>query len=257
MKKVLFSVATIFATNFTFGQITLEHSFNISENITAYSKDETVYVSFVRNDNKFKIYNSDYSLRKIVNISMPANYDSIWIGDVNGYHISKYIFNTDDKFEFLVTISSSVNGNRDKLLLINEDGILIKDFNPNSQTVGYRGYSEIFHDVSTNKNKFLVNNLGTDDQFDLYSLPTTDLGSKEINKKNLLSAFPIPTSKILNVVNPQNGANKIEVFDTSGKLIINKGFGNSESKISIDVENLPKGVYIYRVGDLSAKFLKN
>lgn len=262
MKKFLLSVATIFATNFAFGQITLEHSFDATEIFTAYSKDETMYVSFIETGNKLKIYNADYSLRKEITIPMPSNYNSIWANGEGEYSVSKHVFNTDDKYEFLVTISYTDTNNKYyyKLLLINEDGQLIKDFHPNAGTVNYRGHSQIFHDITNNKNKFIVNNSiveNFNDQFDVYSLPTSELTNKEIKASNKLSAFPIPTNKTLNVVNPKNGANKIEVFDTSGKLVINKSFGVSENKISIDVENLPKGVYIYKVGDLSAKFMKN
>lgn len=78
----------------------------------------------------------------------------------------------------------------------------------------------------------------------------------EYNEKNVLSAFPIPASKTLTIVNPRNGANKIEVFDTIGKLVLNKTFTNSEDKISLNIENLPRGTYIYRVGEHSSKFIK-
>ncbi|GEM_PF-1154406 len=75
--------------------------------------------------------------------------------------------------------------------------------------------------------------------------------------KQKIKAFPIPTNKTLNIINPQNGANKIEIYDMSGKLILNKIFNSSDNKISIDVENIPKGNYIYKIGDLSSKFIKN
>lgn len=262
MKKFLFSVATIFAANFAFGQITLEHSFDATEIVTAYSKDETIYVSFVETGNILKIYNADYSLRKTITIPMPANYNRIWANGEGEYSVSKHLFNTDDKYEFLVTISYTDANNKYyyKLLLINEDGQLIKDFHPNAGTVNYRGYSQIFHDITNNKNKFVVNNSIVEtysDQFDVYSLPTSELTTKEIKVLNKLSAFPIPTNKILNVINPENGTNKIEIFDTSGKLVRIKNFANSENKISVDVENLPKGIYIYKIGNLSSKFIKN
>jgi len=258
MKKLLLSLA-IAVVSFSFGQITLEHSFSKDEYITTYSKDETIFVSFIRFDNKLQIYNSDYSLRKTVNITLPANYNQIWVGDVNSYHISKHIFNTDDKYEFLVTLSSQTDGYYDKLILINEDGQLIKDFNPNSQTLGYRGYSEIFHDVDSNKNKIVIDNMMIDgsEQFDVYSLPTSELTTKEIESKKRLSAFPIPTNKTLNIFNPGNGTNKVEVYDVSGKNVISKSFNINDSRITIDVENLPKGTYVYKIGNVSSKFIKN
>ncbi|WP_250252699.1 T9SS type A sorting domain-containing protein [Chryseobacterium sp. Marseille-Q3244] len=64
-----------------------------------------------------------------------------------------------------------------------------------------------------------------------YALPTSVLAAKEIQAGSKLSALPVPTNKILNVMNP-------------GKLVTNKSFSASEGKISVDVENLPKGVYV-------------
>ncbi|AZB09579.1 T9SS C-terminal target domain-containing protein [Chryseobacterium sp. G0162] len=90
-----------------------------------------------------------------------------------------------------------------------------------------------------------------------YALPTSVLAAKEIQAGSKLSAFPVPTNKILNVMNPGNGANKIEIFDVTGKLVTNKSFSASEGKISVAVENLPKGVYVYKIGNLSSKFTKN
>lgn len=261
MKKTLLSIAII-AANFVFGQINLEHSFATNENVTAYSKDETIYVSFVETDNKLNIYNADYSLRKSVNIPMPANYNHIYANAEGDFSVSKHLFNTDDKYEFLVTISYTDVNNKYfyKLLLINEDGQLLKDFHPNAGTINYRGYSQIFHDVSNNKNKFIVNNVNLanfQDQIDVYSLPTSQLTTKEIQAQNKLSAFPVPANKILNIINPENGSNRIEIFDTSGKLVLNRTFGTLENRISMDVENLPKGIYIFKIGNLSSKFIKN
>ncbi len=261
MKKLFFSVAII-ATNVTFGQITLEHSFDPTELVTAYSKDETIYVSFLESDNKLKIYNADYSLRKTVNIPMPANYNHIWANGEGEYAVSKHIFNNDDKYEFLVTASYTDSNNKYyyKLLLINEDGQLIKDFHPNAGVINYRGYSQIFHDITNNKNKFIVNNsiVGNyQDQLDVYSLPSTELSTKEIQSQGKLYAFPIPTNKTLNIVNPNNGTNTIEVFDYSGKLIINKSFSKTDNHISINVEQLPKGNYVCKIGNQSVKFIKN
>lgn len=140
-------------------------------------------------------------------------------------------------------------------MIFNEDGNIIKDFNGNYQ---YELVT-IYHDNTQNKNKL---KMGRNDDtgkitFDIYSLPTTELTSKEIKEKNKLSGFPIPTNKTLNIINPKNGMNNIEIFDTSGKLVFNKNFGNFESKISVDVESLPKGIYVYKIGNLSSRFIKN
>ena len=260
MKKILFSAA-ILATNFVFGQITLEHTFTTNEDLFAFAKGNEMFYIGETIDNKLKIYNSTFNLIKIVNVPLPTNFQlSFWYdSEEESYTVSKHIFNTDDLLEFLV-VAGYYNGTSEqrKLLLINENGILIKDFHPNSN---YGEEFEVFHDSVSNTNKIIVQsweNGNYQSAFSqVYSLPTSALTLKEIQPKGKLSAFPIPTNKMLNVINPENGANKIEIFDTSGKLVVNKIFANTENKISIDVENLPKGNYIYKIGDLSSKFIKN
>ncbi len=262
MKKLFFS-AILLATNFAFGQITLEHSFPDTETVYAYTKgNEMFYVSETQ-DNKLKIYNADYSLRKTVNVPIPSGYILSFTAysdyDGNPFAISKHIFNTDDKYEFMVEIYNSEN-NWSKLLLIDEDGTLIKDFHPNQETKKYGERYNVYNDSSANINKLIVynwiNNNYTN-QADVYSLPTSELTSKEIQSHGKLSAFPVPTDKIINITNPDNGANVVEIYDASGKLVINKGFLKNETRISVNVENLPKGVYTYKIGNQTAKFIKN
>ncbi|UQB67352.1 T9SS type A sorting domain-containing protein [Epilithonimonas zeae] len=266
MKKLLFSVAIV-AANFAFGQITLEHSFPAGNVRTYSNENEMFYVAYASNENTLSIYNSDYSLRKLVNIPLPSNYGEVWIGgnffEGSYYSISKHIFNLDDKYEFMLSTYYFDNANQKaykKLLLINEDGQLLKDFTPNAGTVNFNDNYFVFHDSTTNKNKLQVENYINEPygyQFDIYSLPTSELTTKEINSLTKLSAFPIPTNKTLNIINPQNGANKVEVYDVSGKTVVSKSFNINENRISINVENLPKGTYVYKIGNVSSKFIKN
>jgi len=263
MKKLLLSAALI-VVNFAFGQITLDHDFTNEYAFTYVTDTQTFYISRTP-DNKIKIYNSDFSLYKTVNVPMPTNYDRLlfW-GDTSSLVASRNVFNTDSKFEFLVGIYSTVTNAGIKLILINEDGTLIKDFHPNTSVSVYAEEFEIYHDSVQNLNKLIVhsqnpmaNGNSLDSQTQIYSLPTSTLTSKEIQNNTKLSAFPIPTNKILNITNPGNGANKVQIYDATGKLVVDKSFFASDNKISIDVESLPKGVYIYKIGNLSSKFTKN
>ncbi|OJV47910.1 MAG: hypothetical protein BGO40_06995 [Chryseobacterium sp. 39-10] len=254
MKKFLFSVATIFAANFSFGQIELEHSFELDQAVLNYSDSQDLkYVSL--KESQITIYNSDYSIYKTFNIQIPTGYNRIYLSSYDDFpfNVSKYVFNNDNKLEFFLFLDGDYPTK--KVMIFNEDGNIIKDFNGNYQ---YELVT-VYHDNIQNKNKL---KMGRNDDagkitFDIYNLPTTELSSKEIQRKNKLSAFPIPTNKILNIINPENGTNKIEIFDTSGKLVLNKSFLSSENKISVDIENLPKGIYVYKIGDLSSKFIKN
>ena len=253
MKKILFSVA-ILATTSYYGQISLEHSFDPNEKVLVYSDNTTLkYVTLL--GTKFSIYNSDYSLYKTFTISLPPKYSSISISthDNFNFNVSKHLFNTDDKLEFFVFFEGS-GGN---LIVYNEDGNVVKDFN------GSYDYQviDVFHDSTTNTNKLkmgkYISQYSFDVAYDIFSLPTSSLTTREIQSKSKLSAYPVPTNKSLNILNPKNGSNIVKIFDTTGRLILEKKFFSSDSQISIDVENLPKGNYIYKVGDQTSKFIKN
>ena len=260
MKKLLLCAALITA-NFVFAQLTLEHSF-VNEETYVYSTTTETYYIAKTVDNKIKIYNSDYSVYKTITVPLPSGYNQIFFNaNNNSFSISKNVFNTDNKIEVLIAAYSPTQSPTIKLLLINEDGTLLKDFNTNANSVSAEKF-EVFHNAATNSNKIVVHNTAMVsgnyiEQTEVYALPTSTLTAKEILNKATLSAFPVPTSKILNVMNPGNGANKIEIFDASGKLVLNKSFVTAEDKISIDVEQLTKGTYFYKVGNLSSKFTKN
>ena len=258
MKKTLLSIAII-ATNFVFGQITLEKVYP-SENLQVYTNaTETFYYSVGEDLTTIKIYNADYTLKKQFSPTIPTNYKLI-ISNYDNFILSKNIFNPDNLLEIAVIMRNFDTGTSsysDIIRIYNEDGVLVKDFGDGYFLEDIFNF-HVFHDNTTNTNKLRLSK-GTymNQTTEIYNLNTTSLASKEIQSHNKLSAFPIPTNKILNIINPQNGVNKIEIYDTTGKQILVKMFNSSDNKISIDVENLPKGNYIYKIGDLNSKFIKN
>jgi len=257
MKKLLLSVAVV-ATSFVFGQVTLAHTYS-SENLQVYTNaTETYYYSAGYGISNVKIYKGDYTLHKQFTPSVPVGYTMFVDQYDDNFILSKNVFNTDSKLEIIVTFEkyNNVTSQREYIIRIyNEDGTILNEFGPN-----YKFSDEydinIYHDNVTNTNKLRLFNQTTNST-EIYNLPTTSLAAKEIQSQGKLSAFPIPTNKILNIINPNNGANKVQVYDTSGKLVMNKSFSSNEDKIVVDVEDLTKGIYIYKIGELSSKFIKN
>ncbi|WET49438.1 T9SS type A sorting domain-containing protein [Chryseobacterium indologenes] len=251
MKKFLLSIAVL-ATGFALGQINLVHTFPINEDAAVYISDnQLLYCTQVIDEPTIKIYGQNYTYTKTLNITMPAGYEWMTFYAEADYQVSKNIFNTNDKLEFIVYFRKS--GTQDsKLRIIDEDGVIIKDF-PGT----YRfEYTKIYHDPIDNTNKIKLLN-ETTQQTEVYSLPTNTLANKEImTVKNKLAAFPIPAKTTLKITNPQNSANKVEVFDITGKLVINQSFSNHDDVITLNVQNLTNGLYIYKIGDLSSKFIK-
>ena len=248
MKKNLFSLLlSTIITSYAFGQITLEKTYS-SENLQVYTNStETFYYSVGQNLSTIKIYNADYTLKKQFTLASPVN-----ISSYDNFILSKNIFNTDNLLEIVTTSGNYPNYS---IKIYNEDGVLVKDFG-----TGYQFEDEfdfhVYYDSNSNKNKLRLFK-SSSNSTEIYNLSTNSLTTKEITDKNKLTAFPIPTNKILNIVNPNNGNNSLQVYDENGKIVINKLFTNSEKTISLDVEFLPNGLYLYKIGNFSSKFLKN
>ncbi len=255
MKKLLLSTAVL-AANFIFGQITLEKTYS-SENLQVYtSAAETFYYSVGENLTSVKIYNANHSLKSQFSPTIPTGY-SMNIS-YNNFILSKHIFNTDNLLEIMVAFTKfdTTSGyNISKVVIFNENGQIVKDFGD-----GYNfeddNDSRVYHDNTTNTNKLKLYKFSTGST-EIYNLQTTTLAAQEVQSKSKLSAFPVPANKVLNIMNPGNEAGKVQIFDTTGKLLINKSFSANENNIAIDVEALAKGMYIYKIGDLSSKFIKN
>ena len=252
MKNTLLFLLTL-ATNFAFGQITLDHTFN-SDNfndVLVFSNGSQLnYVS--AQGPMIYTFNADYTVKNSFTVQIPTGMDTFRIGQYSNFPVSQQIFNTDNLLEFFIWFWDST-GVATKIMIVNETGTIIKDF-----TTEYSPYSiEVFHNTQTNTNLLKMGQSSVTEQVDIYSLPTSVLGNKEILENNKLTAFPIPTNKILNVVNPQTGDNVIKLFDSTGKLVQSKIFDLYEKQISIDVGNLPNGVYLYKIGSLSNRFIKN
>lgn len=246
---------TILAANCAFGQMNLEHSYTSdSGHWDIYSDNSTSHYLIGRGNNTFDIYNTNHTLYKTLTPTIPNNYMHIPELLSEGYTISKHVFNTDDKLEFILTFINNQGGQR-LMLIINEDGNIIKQFGTD-----YHSLYQIFHDAVSNQNKFVISkNSGSNTITEVYTLPTSTLTTLEIQSqnKNKLSAFPIPANKLLNIINPGNGGNNVRIYDVSGKIVLHKSFNSGEKNIAIDVESLKAGVYLYKIGDQSSKFIKN
>ncbi|WP_160138159.1 T9SS type A sorting domain-containing protein [Chryseobacterium sp. c4a] len=254
MKKILFSMA-ILAANYALGQMNLEHSYTSDgSHWNIYSDSTTSHYLIGKANNTFEIYHANHTLYKTLTPNIPANYTFIPELFWESYSISKRIFNTDDKLEFILTFLNNQNGQH-LMLIISEDGNIIKQFGNE-----YHSLYQIFHDAVSNQNKFVISkSSGTNTITEVYALPTSSLTTLEIQtqNKNKLSAFPVPANKLLNIMNPRNGGNNVQVYDVSGKMVLHKSFGSGEKNIALDVESLKAGVYLYKIGDQSSKFIKN
>lgn len=213
-----------------------------------------MYISVTQN-NQLIIYDDSYNKIKTINVPVPSDY-SIYHSYDNYerfYTVSKHIFNTDDKLEFVIRAQKN---NHLKFMIINEDGDLIKDFT--SPEVSSFYYPEVYHDPIQNKNKLRITqtNLQSKETYDeIYLLPTNSLSNKEINQFENLSFFPNPTNDFLYIDRPGNSTGNLIVVNASGRVVYSEILQNKDI-LKIDVRSFPKGVYFVKVGNKTSKFIK-
>ena len=72
-----------------------------------------------------------------------------------------------------------------------------------------------------------------------------------------LRVFPNPTTGELTIDNGELTINNVEIYDIMGKTLNNCQLSIINSQLKIDVSHLPSGIYFLRVGNRTAKFIKN
>jgi len=79
-----------------------------------------------------------------------------------------------------------------------------------------------------------------------------ELGLNDQTFANGLIIFPNPTSGNLNIVSSTSVLEQLQMFDITGKMLINK-FDIQENQISLDVSQLAKGIYFLNVNNKATK----
>lgn len=246
-KKLLYLFIAI--SSISFGQ-TLEKSYtsegfnNKPKNFAFLTENNLYYLTMNVTNSEISIYNSDHTLYKTVSLTLPSNFELEQI-----YFASDKLFNSDSKIEILVGTDEMNGCCVRKMLLFNEDG------GNNLFDFGDKFDVDIFKDLNNNY-KMLTSK---DASFDIYSLSGTLTVSQEnfLYKRKMIS-FPNPSSNSINITNPfkNNENEKIQVYDINGRKVLEKNIVGNGENIKLDISELSKGVYNYRIREFGNKFVK-
>lgn len=259
MKKIILClIATVSISNLSFGQITLESSWNKTDKINTWGQAYTFitdaglnYFTFFH-PNSLEIYNSSHS--RTNNIKVPIDTGYILTGI---YGLSDKLFNNDSLIEFLVftekTNLPAGSYAKYKLTLVNQNGDVL-------QQLGEVDYAQITKD---NNGKFkLITTMQYEvsrEMYNVWSLPGTSLGILPLNKNiSSLVGYPNPTENRITITNNlENGQNAtLQVFEINGKKVMQKNVAGENGEINLDVTELNEGVYIYKLNGQTNRFVK-
>ena len=241
---MLFSINTISIAQ------TLEHTYTTNgaiENQPNYSfiaNGSINYFTIDKANNKIKLYDNSHNLFKIISLNL-NNTELIAI-----HLITQELFDTDTKIEFLLEIKKTITPFDTFLYIMNEDGRVITSF----------GNATNFKLIKTPNNhyKLIISKETTNSDeltYDVYGLSGTLSTEQENLLKSSMVQYPNPAIDLLNIINIRKGK-KLEIYSLNGKKILSKKINENEDRISIDISDLNSGIYLYKIGNETNKFIK-
>jgi len=249
------TLITLFLTSaVSFSQATLEHSYIINQDEGSdqsyfFNTETASYHYTYDTSNVLKIYKEDHSIYATLNLPVDSGYN------VNNLQLfTDKLFNSDNSIEFLLVTVNATGVH--KMTLLNEKGDVLQQFGDKQDALIVKtlsnNYKLITQKATYNSGLYITKK-------DVYALT----GSLSVNQVKDLSkslvAYPNPVKDVLNITNPTDntGDASLKVFSATGKLVLQKNIaGNNEDFIKLDVSGLQSGVYIYKINDVSNKFIK-
>lgn len=237
MKKNYLVIAFISLSICVNAQITLTNTIN---SLSPVSKSiwNTNCIYYAPDSNTLKIFDENFVLEKTIS-NLPT-FSGV------GY-VSKNLFSLNNKYDFILVVRNATT-NTDERKLYNEDKQLLFNF------------GELYPLMVVNNKLFAYKYEYVNNHYNyttkIYNLPGQLNSSSEliVNKSNSF-AFPNPAENVININYNTNKMEEMHIIDLNGNIIENYLLDPSLKTIQINVSNYSKGIYIYRLGDTTGKFI--
>jgi len=237
MKNLCILILFVVFSNTTFSQ-TFEYQF-AGDGGRIYQVSANEFVYGIQNDSlrKFDVYTLDHQL--ITSIPLPP-YD-LYFGVM---HLSKTLFNTDQKFELLYSYQN-MNPDGFGVRVVNEDDSVIfeaPDF-----------WGVLLYNTQAGA-KMILSYASGISKLNVYSLSGTVLETEEPGYNEESQIFPNPTDGLVNIVfdSPLKESNLVlSIYTVQGILVDQRNVVSGQRNISFDVSGLSSGTYLYRIHNKS------
>lgn len=244
--QIIFAFLLSISINIS-AQITLDHTYDHSGTFTYLPSAGNKFFVMDVDNHQCRIYNTNHSLWKTINLSVPTNN---WLYDIK--FVSEGLFTTDNSLCLLyVYYNYNESGQyyTYNARVIKENGQLLLNL-PGCQ----HAYVYSLSDGSTKLVTFSYNYAlwPYTIQTSVYNLPGELItGNKNSFQAELFShqaPFPNPAAEQVTIpyLLPDNiFSGKLLLMDASGRTIKSYDLTNSSGSISIQTSNFPRGNYFY------------
>jgi len=253
MKKTLLGLILTFSIFQTFGQITLEQTYSY-KTLTAqpilFSSNGTKILVLDSSSNQVKLYNTDYSIWRTINVPTFANYRFI-----NSSCVSDNLFNTDNNVEMVVEYMalSATTHPYYRAAVIDETGAIIQDLDSTAVATvhiidgSYKLYTLAFNSAPHGMyNTKIYGLVGT--------MPCGQCGSLGLTKNGSISTGDVSNP----MPNPNSGSTTIfynlpegystailNLLDLSGRLVNSYPLERNSTHVTLNTAGLVAGTYFY------------
>jgi hypothetical protein len=233
---------------FLVGQITLESTYNHSGTYTNLAQSGYKFYVMDVAANQCRIYNTNHTLWKTINLTVPANN---YLYDIR--YVSENVFTTDNNL-CLAYIYYNYNSTNQYYTytakVIRENGTELLSI-PGCQylyaySLGTAGTKLVAYSYNYSVTPYTIQTL-------VYNLPgqlVSVSDSEPLHEETRLLAFPNPANDFINIYYelPDGIATaEILIHDIEGNVIRTFEIGNQSENIIIPTASFPKGFYLYAI----------
>lgn len=246
MKTIILSLIFIASSVLAMAQISLEKSYDYSATSCEFSNGDQYYYLMDVALEQCRIYTTDHSLYKTINLTVPNNY---YISDIQ--LVSTNVFNTDNTIELLYIYEKYVATTTGYymeygLRVINEDG-------SNLLTLDNGGYAALKQVNGENKlfaYTYIYNTSGYYEvSTNIYSLGGTT-STVSVTKMDV-SVYPNPANNKLIISthdNPEIVGSEFNLYTVTGKKVMSQTITDKQEQV-IPINNVPSGAYFYSINN--------
>lgn len=248
MKQHVLIMAIMAQSLFLAGQITLESTYNHSGTFTKLAQSGYKFYLMDVASNQCRIYNTNHTLWKTINLAVPANN---YLYDIR--YISENLFTTDNNL-CLAYIYYNYNASGQyysyTAKVIRENGTELLSI-PGCQylyahSVGTAGTKLVAYSYNYSVSPYTIQTLVYNLPGQLVSVSDSDI----FNEEALLNAFPNPANDFINIYYElPDGISNAEmlIHDIGGNVLRKFDIGNQSENIMISTGSFPKGFYLYAI----------
>lgn len=246
MKRILVLFLLVYST-FTYGQITQEFSYDYSGTfVNLANSGDKFYVMDVANS-QCRLYNTNNSLWKTINLPVPANnyiYDIRYVSEGLFTNTNElclaYVYYVYDDVNLYYTFTTKVIKENGTVLLTVPGCQYVDVYKTESgacKLVTYSyDYSIVLYTTTTR----------------VYSLPgiLTAIPKNDSPLESAAPAFPNPSNTFITIpyiLSENTGSATLNLIDMNGKTVVTRDLDRSAQKVTINVNGYPKGTYVYRI----------